>query len=205
MPTFFDAPTGAAEPRMDNLVAGTPGYEQAIFERTASTLKPQYEGAQEALGQQFANRGLLDSGLYGQADIGMKQAYLGELGRVASGASLAGADVREQQRRIQQARDWQLSDREVAFQRLDEQQRKAEEAANQAMWADMIGGTAGAVGTYFGGPVLGGLAYQGVSGGLKSQIDQPEEYNYSPSYQPPSLEGYASDDLSQYGQMDWGY
>ena len=133
MPTnLFDAPTGAGYDKMDPSAPGTQGYENNIVSRATRNLKPAYQQAMGGLRQSYASRGLLDSGLEGQAEGDLSQGYLNNLGGIAEGAATHGADVNEENRRRVQQRGWQTQDRDIQMNWLQQQANQAKEQADQA-------------------------------------------------------------------------
>ena len=154
--------------------SGAPDYQKAATELYAAQRKPYYQKALEQLRQGYAGRGMLESGLAGQGELGMQQEYLQDVGQQAQKGALAGADVAEQRRAAQQQFEWQTQLRNLDWQHLQEQMRQQEETANQQQFSQLLGGlgqTAGTViGGIYGGPMgaaaggaVGGAAGKGVS------------------------------------------
>lgn len=152
--------------------AGGAAYQRGVVKQTADNLRPHYENALRSSRQGVANRGLGGSGVgqYLQNRIG--EQYRDQMGQVSNQAAIGGADLNEQNRRMQQARGWSVEDRDLAYaQRAQEIQRQQEYARQQqsnAMWTQLIGGAAGAAGTYFGGPMGGAAAKGGMNSLLGS-------------------------------------
>jgi hypothetical protein len=172
---LFGAATG---PGLDRPSSGAPGsdeYQQNIVNRTTRSLKPAYQSAMRGLDQQFASRGLQDSGLAGEAQMGLSQDYLDRLAGVSEDAATRGADVGEENRRRLEGRGWDVEDRNVKMDWLRQQSQEARDAAAQAQWADLLGGLAGAAGSYVAGPIGGSLA----GGAARSALTPDQEYAMS--------------------------
>lgn len=156
---LFDAQTGGEK---TNLTSGSPEYQSAIMDQTQRSLKPAYQAALQQTRQNFSNRGLMDSGIGLQGELGLQQDYLGKLANTATQAATRGADVGEENRRRLEQRSWAVEDRDKQLAYLKEQADRAEAAAGADRWAGLIGGAAGAAGSALGGP-LGGLLAGGVA------------------------------------------
>jgi hypothetical protein len=159
---LFDAPTGG---QATNLTSGSPEYQNAIVQNTTNKLKPAYQQALKSSQQSFSGRGLLDSGLGAQAELGLQQGYLGQIGDVATQAATQGADLAEQNRQREQQRGWQVEDRDLNLQMLRDQANQAQSNAGQAAWANLIGSGVGAAGRLAGGMLAGPAAPAGVAAG----------------------------------------
>lgn len=163
---LFDASTGGEKV---NLTSGSPEYQSAIMEQTQRSLKPAYQAALKQTRQNFSNRGLMDSGIGLEGELGLQQDYLGKLASASTQAATRGADVGEENRRRLEQRSWAVEDRDKQLAMLKDQADRAEAQAGADRWAGLIGGAAGAAGTMIGGP-LGGM----VAGGLTSQLLKPK-------------------------------
>lgn len=150
---LFDASTGGEKV---NLTSGSPEYQSAIMEQTQRSLKPAYQAALKQTRQNFSNRGLMDSGIGLEGELGLQQDYLGKLASASTQAATRGADVGEENRRRLEQRSWAVEDRDKQLAMLKDQADRAESAAGADRWAGLIGGAAGALGSAVGGP-LGGL------------------------------------------------
>jgi hypothetical protein len=175
MNDMFDAPTGGG---LTPITSGSPEYQKAIVGNTQASLKPAYTSALNRLRQSYASRGLLDSGLGAAAEMGMSQNYLGQIGDVANRAAIGGADLAENNRQRLEQRGWQVQDRDLQLQALRDQADRAERAAGQKQWADLIGGVAMAGGTAAGGPFGAYLASLGTKG-VMSMADQGQQLGQS--------------------------
>lgn len=170
MAALFSAQTG---PGADSFQSGSPEYQNAIFQQAEQRLAPQYRRAQEQQRQSLSGRGLMDSGIGVGAELGLKEAYLSQLGDIATGAATRGADLAEQRRQRAESRAWQVEDRNVLEDRLRRQAEAEESRANQQIWGNLIGGAAGAAGTAIGGPLAGWLFGQGANA-VGNRFAQPE-------------------------------
>ena len=157
---LFDAPTGAAPGAGTNLTSGSPDYQNAIVQNTQRQLKPAYASALQQSNQDFSSRGLLDSGLGAQAQLGLQQGYLNNLGNTATNAATQGADLAEQNRQREEQRGWQVQDRDLNLQFLKDQANQQNENLGNQNWMNLIGQGAGALGT------MGGMALAGPIGGV---------------------------------------
>lgn len=171
---LFDAPAGGSSV---NLVSGSPEYQDAIVSNTERRLKPQFKRANEQQQQLFASRGMLDSGLGAQAGLGLREAYLDQLGGTAERAAVRGADTAEENRRRTESRGWQVEDRNMIEERLRRQAEAEENRANQQVWGSLIGGAAGG----FGG-LLGNVAGRALFGGGQQQMQPPPMDDGMPLY-----------------------
>lgn len=193
---LFDAPTGAQT--QTQLVSGSPAYQQAIVDQTQKRLQPAYAHALRQTQQDFSGRGLLDSGLGAQAELGLQQGYLNQLGDVSNQAAIHGADLAEQNRQREETRGWQVADKNQQMDYAREQADNAASAAANKQWADLIGGTAGAIGTVYGGPLVGAAAQQGASGLVTNMQSKPKPGNpYGVSGVQPA--GYSYNSSNPYG------
>lgn len=170
MATLFGAQTGMGT---DNFQSGSPEYQNAIFRQAEQRLAPQYRRAQEQTRQTMSNRGILDSGIGAGAELGLREAYLSQLGDIATGAATRGADLTEQKRQRAESRAWQVEDRNVLEDRLRRQAEAEENRANQQMWSGLISGAAQAGGTALGGPLAGWLFGQGSNAATQAMQPQP--------------------------------
>lgn len=170
MPGLFDAPTGGSAV---NLQSGSPAYQDAIVQGAQRSLKPSYNNALKRTRQDFSGRGLLDSGLDAQAEMGLQEDYLGKLGDVATGAATKGADLAEHNRQREEERGWQTQDRDKEIERLNSIANQGRDDANANMWSNLIGGVAGAAGTALAGPLGGALV-----GGLTGAASRPLKSSY---------------------------
>lgn len=153
MNDLFASPTGAPA---TNLTSGSPEYQAAIMQGTQAGMKPAYISALNKMRQTFASRGLSDSGIAGAGEMGMAQDYAGQLGQAANRAAIQGADLAEQNRQRLENRSWQVQDRDTQLAYLKDQADKAEQAAANKQWMDLISGAAMAGGTAMAGP-MGGM------------------------------------------------
>ncbi len=167
---LFDAPTGAAGPVASG-PAGSPEYQNAIVQQTAQRLKPAYAKALQGTQQNFSGRGLLDSGLGAQAELGLQGDYLGKLGDTAETAATRGADLAERNRQREEERGWKVMDRDKQLEYLKDQANQNREAQGQQAWMNLIGGAASAAG----GP-LGSLLYS-VLNKPKTPAPDTDEYD----------------------------
>ena len=165
---LFDAPTGAAPGAGTSLTSGSPDYQSAIVGNTMRQLQPAYAQALQGSDQSMSNRGLLDSGLGAQAQLGLQQSYLGQLGNVATNAATQGADLAEQNRQREEQRGWQVQDRDLNMQYLKDQANQQQQNLGNQQWSQLIGQGLGAVGgvagSMYGGPVGGALGSQAGQG-----------------------------------------
>lgn len=144
-------PTG---PQAAPAAAGTPGYEANIVQRTTNRLRPQYDLAVKNARQSMSNRGMMRGGLMQEAEGRLGEEFRGDIADVASGAATHSADLGEAERVRQQMRGWQVEDIMRSLQERRSDAQKAQDAAEQAMWADLIGTGVGAV-TYGAGSGIG--------------------------------------------------
>ncbi len=175
---LFDAPVGGSA---TNLKSGDPAYQDAIVSNAERQLKPRYQQALNRTRQSFSDSGQLDGGLDKQAQLGLQENYLGQVGDIATGAATKGADVAEENRRTQERRNWQVEDRNKEIERLNNMADRQSSDANRNMWANLIGGAASAVGGGVGGLLAKYLANRG-----KNPDGIPE---------PPEEDPYASQDM----------
>lgn len=195
MPDLFSAPTGAGTPQA--LTSGSPEYQEAIVGQAERRLKPRYQQSLDSTRQRFASRGLMDSGLGAQAELGLRQAYLDQLGEVGTQAAIRGADVTEQNRRREQERGWQVEDRNMLEERLRRQADMEESRANNQIWGSLIGGAAGG---------FGGLAGQALFGALSGSNRQPQAAPAALMLDsPPALPDVQDFDYGPYGGYDPSY
>ena len=161
---LFDAPTGAAPGAGTNLTSGSPDYQKAIVQGATQNLKPAYNQALQATDQNMSNRGLLDSGLGAQADLGLQQGYLNQLGQTATNAATQGADLAEQNRQREEQRQWQVQDRDTNLAYLKDQANQQQSNYNNGLWANLIGSGVGALGGIGGSLLARGLLGQNSGG-----------------------------------------
>lgn len=204
---LFDAPTGG---EAVNLTSGSPEYQNAIMGNVQRQLKPAYQQALQQTRQNMSSRGLLDSGLGAQAELGLQQGYLNKAADVATQAATQGADVTEQNRRAQQQREWAVQDRDIQLAELRDQAHRAEEQAGADRWANLLGGAAGAAGTLVGTAVGGPLG--GWLGGMLGNSTKGKQTPTAPSSTAPVSGPYntglgnQSSSLNSMNDMSyWGY
>lgn len=164
MPSLYEQLSPSAPPA----AAGTPGYQSNIVQGATNQLRPQYNIAIKNARQSLANRGMLRGGLEQDAEGQINQDYRGQVANIANQAATHSADLGEQERVRQEQRGWQVEDIMRALQQRQGELSDQKAQQEQAMWADLIGTGAGAVGTYVGGPVGGSLAKAGTTAALKS-------------------------------------
>lgn len=180
---MFGAPTGASQDPEDTSAPGTQAYQQNIVGNAARSMKPAYQQAMTGMDQSLASRGLLGSGIGASEEGGLSQGYANKVGDVAGQAATHSADINEENRRMEQQRNWQVQDRNLQMNWLQQQADRAQGNLENQRWADMVGGAGkavgGAVGSYLGGPA-GGAAGSAVAGGMLGQTQQP---TYDPASQ----------------------
>ena len=152
---LFDVPTGGSAV---NLTSGDPAYQQAIVQQAQRNLKPAYTQALQGQQQDFANRGLDESGLAAAGEAGLNQNYLGQVGNIATQAATGGADVTLQNQRIAQQQAHEMAMEQAQIKAQQDMQQNAMNQQNSQMWTGLIGNAAGGVGSYLGGGGLGMFA-----------------------------------------------
>jgi hypothetical protein len=140
---LFGAPTGGSATKLES---GAPDYQGEVYNQATRRLKPMYQTALKGLRQNYASRGLYDSGLMGQAEGDLAQGYAGKLQDVATESALKGADISEQRRRRDQDRAWAIEDRNARLNYLREEADRREAQAGADRWANLLSGVAGAAG-----------------------------------------------------------
>jgi hypothetical protein len=175
----FGAPTGAEKV---NLQSGSPEYQQAIMGQAQRQLAPVYRNAMRQQRSNLQSRGLSDSGIAIGAEQALSQDFAGQLSDIAARAATGGADLAERNRQRLEERGWQVQDRDLALQAEKDAMDRRERMAGSQIWADLIGGAAGAAGSLAGGPLYGLLAgpAAGAAGGagaaMASQAAKPKPY-----------------------------
>lgn len=135
--------------------AGAPEYTQAAVNAYGQSIKPVYQQQLKDLRQNFSSRGLMDSGLGANAEMGLSQDYMRNMNTFGNQAALQGADVGEQRQRAQTQQDYALQSQANAFNFYNQQQERAHEYAQQMQREKMIGDMGGAAGSLIGS--YGGL------------------------------------------------
>lgn len=163
MDTVFDTPQTGTPPVMQT---GDPQYQQQAVEGYAARTQPQYTAALKQLRQNYASRGLGESGISGLAELGLNQSHLQDINDFGRQTALTAADMGEQNRRRVQDRGWQVEDRNYHQSALDRLMADQNSRADAQRASQLIGQTAGtvgsAIGAYYGGP--GGAAVGGKAG-----------------------------------------
>ncbi len=164
------------------LEAGSDAYQQTVVNNARRQLAPQYAQAVRQARQSSANRGLYNSpvGMLGENQV--QQDFRNKLFDVTQHAATGAADQALQDRRTALARAFALQQQQMAYGQQDKQTNAAQEAANNQMWADLIGGAAGAVGTVYGGPAGGMAAKAGadqLTQGMRKPAQQSNPYGTS--------------------------
>lgn len=149
--SLFDAPTGG---EAVNLKSGSPAYQDAIYNNVQRQLKPAYQNALKGTQQSFSSRGLLDSGLEAQGELGTQQHYLDQLAGTATDAAVHGADETENNRRFEEGRQ----DRASALQFQKDEANREQGNREHDQWSSLVGAGATAVGGLAGGALYGLLS-----------------------------------------------
>lgn len=160
---------------LTNVKSGSPEYQDTVVNRATRSLKPAYMQALGGLRNDMQGRGLWNSGIAALGEMDLQQDYLGKLSGITEDAAIRGADVAEENRRRSEERTWRVQDRDTQLAWLREQADRAESAANNSNWANLISGVAGAGGTAL-GYLWGGPAGAAVGGAAGSALKKPN-YN----------------------------
>lgn len=147
----------------------------AYAKRTAPVRK---QGLRDLRSYMRSSRGLADSGIEASQVAGLVQSQQGEIGDYASNVGQQQAQAREVERQRQQARGWQVEDRDLGIKQNQEAAAAQERAAQAALWADIAGG----VGTVVGGPIAGMAIRQGAKALTPQEMEASMAMdNYAPS------------------------
>ena len=144
MASLYDKINPSAAPQAAP-AAGTPGYEANIVNRATNRLRPQYNLAVKNARQSLSNRGMMRGGLVQEAEGRLGEGFRSDIADVASGAATHSADLGEAERVRQQMRGWQVEDIQRALTERRTEAQKAQDAADQAMWAGLVSDTVGSV------------------------------------------------------------
>lgn len=149
---LFDVPVGGSAV---NLESGSPAYQSAITQQAQRNLKPAYTQALQGQQQDFANRGLDNSGLAAAGEAGLNQSYLGQVGNIATEAATGGADVTLQNQRIAQQQAHESAMQAAQIKAEQDMQQNQQNQQNSAMWSQLAGEGANVAGQYLSGGGLG--------------------------------------------------
>ncbi len=123
------------------------GYQQAATAGYAASQRPAYNRALQGLRTDFNSRGMGDSGLEAQGQMDLQNQYLNGVGQFRQQAGLRGADVGMENQRLQQARDWQVQDRDKQYQYLQQMMDMQKQQNNQQQLGSIYGGLGQGLGT----------------------------------------------------------
>ncbi len=144
---FDEVGNGAGKP----VTAQDSTYQDAATKGYAAKQRPLYQGALQDIRNGFNSRGLFDSGLEAQNEMGLQNQFLNDVGGFRQAAAFKGADLGEENRQREQQRGWQVQDRDMQYKYLkdmaDLQRQEADQQASGNLWNAGIGAL-GQVGGY---------------------------------------------------------
>lgn len=206
---------------------GTPWgqhYNDVAMQGYEKNISPAYQTALRNTKQNLTARGMGSSGMSAFADMDIRQKEAQDKSGFQQKLGMRRADLGEQNRQRLEQRSWQVQDRDIRYERyqeqLKEQRRQQQEDQKMQMFGQIAGGITGGFGSILGnwmgtpGAEEAPIADQG--GGYvqafdyKPQLATPQYSGYSVNGQ----SGYSAPRLSGYGDMSaqssaldnlWGY
>lgn len=161
---------------------------------TASRQAPRQQAMQDLQGE-YTSRGMQNSGLAGFGQMSMKQGFENEDAQNRQQLGMQAANVGEHQREMQQQRDWQVQDRNIRTQQLQDEIARQQQQQQAQQWGQIANGVGsvvgGAVGTYYGGPAGAGVGSQAGGGVADALSGYNPKLGYG-SYGSPGQPDYAS-------------
>lgn len=176
MPSFQQPSTTMIKPLPAGAVAGSPEYNQYLTDRYATDTQPAFKRNMRA-GRNYmrSTRGLADSGLEGAYAAGNVQQQNQDVNRFAADLGQQSAGFAQQDAVRKQIHDWQVSDETRRMSEAKDQQARMaaqrKQAADDALWGNILKSAGQMIGTYYGGPAGGAAA----GAGADYLIDQDQE------------------------------
>lgn len=178
MPPLMQAST-EQRPAFQGLSPMDQGFSDARVQAYESQTKPRFkQGLRDLRSYIRSSRGLADSGIEGSQVSGLMQSRSAELGDYASGVGQEQARMLENERQRQQARSWQVEDRDKAAAERAAERENQRQAQQAQLWASILDPVGGVVGMGV-GKLLGRKGSQGVPDDLAPGLDWMPEVDLS--------------------------
>ena len=126
------------------------GYTDQYTQNAERQMAPSFRGQLQALREGYSRRGLTNSGVSAQGELGLRQDALGRLAQAAQQGSLQRYGAMNNANEAQRDRDFQNQQFQAQIDFQNEQDQLAQEQASKGAFSNMLGTGLGAVGSIVG-------------------------------------------------------